>query len=131
MALNRLARAGALPSSQRRQAAATTSPPTPRAEATAADLRAGEPIVPALAAGDRHAGQPIAPGMAAGDRRAGGLIAPAVAAARLSVTAETLERWRGAGQGPRFVKLTNKTIRYRPEDLEAFIAHVQASTATA
>jgi hypothetical protein len=56
------------------------------------------------------------------DRRTGELIAPAVVAARLNVTAKVLERWRGTGEGPAFVRLTSKTIRYRPEDIDAFIA---------
>ena len=56
------------------------------------------------------------------DGLAGELIAPAAAAARLSVTAKVLERWRATGVGPAFVMLTSKTIRYRPEDVDAFIA---------
>ena len=32
-----------------------------------------------------------------------------------------LERLRGTGDGPDFIKLTSKTVRYRAEDLEAFV----------
>lgn len=72
------------------------------------------------------------PATSTGDRNHAELITPAVAAERLSVTAKVLERWRGTGNGPAFVKLTRKTIRYRSEDLDTFIAeHQQASTATA
>ena len=67
-----------------------------------------------------------------GDSAPGGLITPAMAADRLSVTAKVLERWRGTGNGPVFVRLTSKTIRYRPEDLDAFVAtRARASTAAA
>lgn len=50
------------------------------------------------------------------------LLTPALAAERLSVSPKVLERWRGAGGGPTFVKLSRKTIRYRPSDLTVFIA---------
>jgi hypothetical protein len=54
------------------------------------------------------------------------------AADRLSVTAKVLERWRGTGDGPAFVRLTCKTIRYWCEDLDAFVAgRTRASTALA
>ncbi|WBO58042.1 MULTISPECIES: AlpA family transcriptional regulator [unclassified Acidocella] len=39
----------------------------------------------------------------------------------LGVSSETLERWRGAGTGPAFIKLSGRYIRYRQDDLEAFI----------
>jgi hypothetical protein len=58
------------------------------------------------------------------------LIWPATAAERLSVNAKVLERWRGTGAGPDFVRLSSKTIRYRPADLDAFVAgRVRCSTA--
>jgi hypothetical protein len=60
------------------------------------------------------------------------LITPAETAGLLGVTAKVLERWRGTGEGPAFVRLTSKTIRYRSEDLDAFVAaRVRASTAAA
>lgn len=40
---------------------------------------------------------------------------------QLGVSPETLERWRGAGTGPAFIRLSGRYIRYRPDDLEAFI----------
>ena len=61
----------------------------------------------------------------------GGVLLTSVQAAEaLGVTARVLERWRGCGDGPPYVRLTSKTIRYRSEDLEAFIqASLRASTA--
>ncbi len=32
-----------------------------------------------------------------------------------------LERWRGTGEGPAYIRLSGKYIRYRQEDLEVFI----------
>ena len=59
-----------------------------------------------------------------------GLLPPAAVAQRLGVSVKALERWRGKGGGPRFVHLTRKTIRYRAEDVEAFVAgRIRASTA--
>jgi hypothetical protein len=42
-------------------------------------------------------------------------------AALLSVSVRSLERWRVAGIGPRFVRL-NHAIRYRQADLDAHVA---------
>ncbi len=43
------------------------------------------------------------------------------AAACLGTTRRTLEAWRYEGEGPAFVKLRNRMVRYRPCDLEAFV----------
>jgi Helix-turn-helix domain len=60
------------------------------------------------------------------------LMTPAAVADRLGVSTKLLERWRGTGEGPAFVRLTRKTLRYRAADIEAFIAYrVRASTAAA
>jgi hypothetical protein len=34
----------------------------------------------------------------------------------------TLGRWRSTGQGPRFIRLSSKTIRYTDAAVQAFIA---------
>jgi len=48
----------------------------------------------------------------------------------LNVTTKTLERWRGAGEGPLFIRMNSSNIRYRPQDVEAFIkARVYSNTA--
>ena len=44
------------------------------------------------------------------------------AAAVLGTTRRTLECWRYVGAGPVFVKLRGRMVRYRPADLEAFVA---------
>jgi hypothetical protein len=68
----------------------------------------------------------------AADRRPIDLITPAAAADLLSVNAKVLERWRSTGDGPAYAKLSSKTIRYRREDIDAFVAaRVRASTAAA
>ena len=51
----------------------------------------------------------------------GGLMTPAEAASFLSITPKVLERWRGIGEGPSFVRLSRKSIRYRREDVEEFV----------
>lgn len=41
-------------------------------------------------------------------------------AARLGVSRSTLQSWRYAGRGPRFIKL-GRMIRYRTSDIDAFL----------
>lgn len=43
------------------------------------------------------------------------------AATTLSVAVQTLRNWRWKGEGPRFVKLGKRTVRYRRGDLAAFV----------
>jgi len=52
----------------------------------------------------------------------GALLTPAQAADALGVTSRVLERWRGCGGGPVFVRLSRKSIRYSAEDIQAFVA---------
>lgn len=42
-------------------------------------------------------------------------------AARWNISHRTLERWRGTGEGPKFIKLGGRVI-YRLEDVEAYEA---------
>lgn len=57
------------------------------------------------------------------------LLSPSQAAARLQVTESHLERWRSTGNGPRYIRLSRKTIRYSRSDLDAFIlAKVRSNT---
>lgn len=50
------------------------------------------------------------------------LLLPSDVAALLAVGVRTLERWRSTGEGPRYVKLSRKTIRYQDTAVQAFIA---------
>jgi predicted DNA-binding transcriptional regulator AlpA len=43
------------------------------------------------------------------------------AASRLGLSKSTLDKWRCAGKGPRYVKSTDRAVRYDPEDLDAWI----------
>lgn len=40
----------------------------------------------------------------------------------LTVSAPVMERWRAAGTGPRFVRLSTRRIGYRVADLRAWMA---------
>ena len=50
------------------------------------------------------------------------LLTPDQAAEMLCVASSTLRGWRGSGDGPCYIRLTYKTIRYRREDVEGFVA---------
>lgn len=51
------------------------------------------------------------------------------AAVFLSYTVRALQNWRVRGGGPRFVKVSARSIRYRRRDLLAWIeAHLQSNT---
>ena len=43
------------------------------------------------------------------------------AAALLSVTARCMENWRHRGEGPKFVRIFGRCIRYRRSDLDDWI----------
>ena len=43
------------------------------------------------------------------------------AAACLNVAVQTLRNWRWKGEGPRFVKVGARLVRYRRGDLAAFV----------
>jgi len=44
------------------------------------------------------------------------------AALAFRLSERTLERWRVQGIGPRFVRLPNRSIRYRQQDIDADVA---------
>jgi hypothetical protein len=57
------------------------------------------------------------------------LLTQSDAALYLHLSERTLERMRVAGNGPRFVRLSNRSIRYRQQDLDAHVAaRVHTST---
>ncbi len=49
------------------------------------------------------------------------LLTATQAAERLGVPPSLLEHLRGTGEGPAYIKLSGKYVRYRQEDLDAFI----------
>lgn len=50
------------------------------------------------------------------------LLTPSQAGAQLGMTPGALAQLRYTGHGPTFVKLTAKAIRYRQNDLDAWVA---------
>ena len=42
-----------------------------------------------------------------------------------SIAPQTLANWATLGKGPKFVKLPNGLVRYRPEDVEAWIEGIE------
>jgi excisionase family DNA binding protein len=56
------------------------------------------------------------------------LLTPAEVAERLRVSTRTLEFWRHQGRGPAFVRV-GKRVRYRPDDVEAFIGEQRTAPA--
>ncbi len=50
------------------------------------------------------------------------LLLPAAVAERLGVSEKLLQRWRRTRDGPAYVRITPKVLRYRAGDVEAFIA---------
>ena len=49
------------------------------------------------------------------------LLTEGEAAAFLKLTTRALQAWRYQGRGPRYVKISARAVRYRPEDLKAWI----------
>lgn len=49
------------------------------------------------------------------------LLTETEAAKYLNLTNRALQSWRYQGRGPRFVKISARAIRYRLEDLEAWV----------
>lgn len=62
----------------------------------------------------------------------GALLNVRQAAARLGLSKSTLDKMRGAGTGPRFIKSTARAVRYDPADLDAWVeARRRTSTSEA
>lgn len=57
------------------------------------------------------------------NRNSAPLLTPSQAADWIGLKTDTLRDWRHTGQGPKWIKINRKTIRYRLSDLVAFIAH--------
>lgn len=52
---------------------------------------------------------------------AGYLLTDSELAELLGASQQTVRNWRWRGEGPRFVKLGGRLVRYKPEDVQAFI----------
>ena len=52
---------------------------------------------------------------------AGYLLTDTEVAALLGASLQTVRNWRWRGEGPRFVKLGGRMVRYKPDDVQAFI----------
>ena len=47
----------------------------------------------------------------------------------LGVTTRALQKWRGTGSGPKFVRISSRCVRYRRRDLIAWSeSHLKSST---
>jgi predicted DNA-binding transcriptional regulator AlpA len=53
---------------------------------------------------------------------AGNLLTDVELADLLGASLQTVRNWRWRGEGPRYVKLGGRMVRYRPADVAAFIA---------
>jgi len=51
-----------------------------------------------------------------------GLLAPAELASELGVSVATLRQWRWRGEGPAHIKLNSRVIRYKADDVDAWLA---------
>ena len=51
----------------------------------------------------------------------GNLLDERQVASILSVSVSTLRNWRWRGEGPAFIKVGSRLVRYRPDDLQAFV----------
>lgn len=49
------------------------------------------------------------------------LLTTAELAERLKVSVATVRRWRHNGKGPSYVRLSHNDVRYRLEDVDAFL----------
>ncbi len=84
----------------------------------------------ALVEGGPSEAEPLTPAQTARALFDGPLLTQPEAARLLNVSPRTLEAWRWNGQGPEFVKLGAKAIRYRSCDLHAWVSAQRfASTA--
>lgn len=63
---------------------------------------------------------PLAPHVAA-KLEPGDLLTDVQLSRKLHTALQTVRNWRTQGKGPRYVKLCGRLVRYRPEDVQAFI----------
>ena len=47
----------------------------------------------------------------------------------LNLSVRTLQKWRCTGEGPPFVRISSRAVRYHREDIEAWVRdHMRSST---
>ncbi len=56
------------------------------------------------------------------DRADGPLLPPKSVATLLGLTPRALEAWRQRGDGPAFIRISKRCVRYRREDVEAWLS---------
>lgn len=56
------------------------------------------------------------------------LLTPPQLAERLQVSLYTIRRWRRTGVGPAYVRLNGNDVRYRIEDVDAFLKKQTVTT---
>lgn len=59
-----------------------------------------------------------------------GLLNVRQAATRLGLAKSTLDKMRTKGKGPRFIKSTERAVRYDPIDLDAWVANRRRQSTT-
>ncbi|MDX2277625.1 MAG: helix-turn-helix domain-containing protein [Hyphomonadaceae bacterium] len=75
-----------------------------------------------MAAQTPVAAKPATPKPFKTETATGGLINTQQAALRLGLCKSTLDKMRCKGKGPRFIKSTDRAVRYDPADLDAWIS---------
>jgi excisionase family DNA binding protein len=55
------------------------------------------------------------------------LLTPEELASELNVSNRQLQKWRFNDEGPRFIRLNSKTVRYRREDVDQWLADLAAA----
>lgn len=73
--------------------------------------------------------EPIEAPTPAAKLAAGNLLTDTEVAALCGCAVQTLRNMRWRGEGPRFVKLGGRMVRYRPADVRAFIGGTTADAA--
>lgn len=114
----------------------TKRPSSPAREDGQADLFGGGAPAPALkkaraAKAGRAAAQPALADQSSRPTAPDALLNVRQAAVRLGLSKSTLDKMRGAGKGPRFIKSSTRAIRYDPADLDAWINARRSTSSSA
>lgn len=101
---------------------ADTAPTAASASAVSPDVNPDRKLLDFVLGADRRRGRPPKPLPRPDDRPDDGkrLLDVREAAARLGLSKSTLDKMRCSGRGPRFIRATDRAVRYDPADLAAF-----------